>query len=146
MFTRKFGATMTDQKKKRARALGLILPGETGPHNAITDVPGVEVGVSTIIRGEGPLVMGQGPVRTGVTAILPRGKAEAGIPCAAGYSSFNGNGEMTGVLWIEEAGELQTPITITNTHSCGVTRDATLQWMAKRGIGLGAGLGPAGCG
>ena len=80
---------------------------------------------------------GQGPVRTGVTAILPRGRENAHVPCAAGYYSFNGNGEMTGVAWIEEAGELQTPITITNTHSCGVTRDATIRWLVSRGVGTG---------
>ncbi len=81
--------------------------------------------------------MGQGPVRTGVTAILPRGKQQAHVPCAAGYYSLNGNGEMTGVVWIEESGELQTPITITNTHSCGVTRDATIRWLVARGVGTG---------
>ena len=81
--------------------------------------------------------VGHGPVRTGVTAILPRGKAKAHVPCAAGYYSLNGNGEMTGVVWIEESGELQTPITITNTHSCGVTRDATIRWLVGRGVGTG---------
>ncbi len=119
----------TSAGKMRARGLGIKFPGTPGLHNAITDVPRVEVGYLTLIAGEN--------VRTGVTAILPRGKLHAHIPCLAGSSSFNGNGEMTGLAWIEEAGELQTPITITNTHSCGVTRDATLQWMAKRGIGTG---------
>ena len=123
--------------KRRGRDLGLPFEGETGPHNAITDVAGVEVGTVTLITGDGPLVVGRGPVRTGVTAILPRGKENAHVPCAAGYYSFNGNGEMTGVAWIEEAGELQTPITITNTHSCGVTRDATIRWLVSRGIGTG---------
>ena len=123
--------------KKRARELGLPFPGTPGPFNAITDVPGVEIGVSTLITGEGPLVVGQGPVRTGVTAILPRGRAGAHIPCAAGSYALNGNGEMTGLAWIEEAGELQTPITITNTHSCGVARDATIEWMVTRKIGTG---------
>lgn len=123
--------------KQRARKLGLPFPGQPGPHNAITDVAGVEVGTVTLISGEGPLVVGQGPVRTGVTAILPRGRARAHIPCAAGYYSLNGNGEMTGLVWIEEAGELQTPITITNTHSCGVTRDATIRWMVANRIGTG---------
>lgn len=113
------------------------MPGTPGPFNAITDVAGVEVGTVTLISGDGPMVVGQGPVRTGVTAILPRGRAGAGTPCAAGYYALNGNGEMTGTVWIEEAGELQTPITITNTHSCGVTRDATIRWMVKRGIGTG---------
>ncbi len=124
-------------KKRRARDFGLPLPGKPGPFNAITDVAGVEVGTVTLISGEGPLVVGQGPIRTGVTAILPRGRAKTHIPCAAGYYSLNGNGEMTGVVWIEESGELQTPITITNTHSCGVTRDATIRWMVANGIGIG---------
>lgn len=119
---------------KRGRALGLPFPGSPGANNAITDVAGVEVGTVTLISGEGPLVVGQGPVRTGVTAILPRGRAKAAIPCAAGYYALNGNGEMTGTIWIEESGELQTPITITNTHSCGVTRDATIRWLVARGL------------
>ncbi len=121
----------------RARALGLPFPGTPGPFNAITDVAGVEVGTTTLISGDGPLIVGKGPIRTGITAILPRGRAKAHIPCAAGYYSFNGNGEMTGVVWIEESGELQTPITITNTHSCGVTRDATIRWMVANKIGIG---------
>ena len=121
----------------RARALGLPFAGTPGPFNAITDVAGVEVGTTTLISGDGPLIVGKGPIRTGVTAILSRGRAKAHIPCAAGYYSFNGNGEMTGVAWIEECGELQTPITITNTHSCGVTRDATIRWMVAHEIGIG---------
>ena len=121
----------------RARGLGIAFEGEPGPFNAITDVSGVEVGYETLIRGEGKLEVGKGPVRTGVTAILPRGRAGAAIPCAAGAFSLNGNGEMTGLSWVEESGELQTPITITNTHSCGVTRDATIRWMVKHGIGTG---------
>ncbi|MFT3670862.1 MAG: P1 family peptidase [Aestuariivirga sp.] len=127
----------TPQGKLRSRGLGLPLQGEPGTFNAITDVAGVEVGVTTLISGEGRLVRGNGPVRTGVTAILPRGRSGANVPCAAGFSSFNGNGEMTGLVWIEEAGELQTPITITNTHSCGITRDATIQWMVERKVGTG---------
>ena len=115
--------------KPRGRGLGLPFDGTPGRFNAITDVAGVEVGTVTLISGEGPLDVGHGPVRTGVTAILPRGKAGAHIPCAAGHYALNGNGEMTGVVWIEESGELQTPITITNTHSCGVTRDATIRWL-----------------
>lgn len=121
----------------RGRDLGLPFPGTPGTWNAITDVAGVEVGQVTLISGEGPLKVGQGPVRTGVTAILPRGKAMTHVPCAAGYYALNGNGEMTGVVWIEESGELQTPITITNTHSCGVTRDATIRWLVGRGVGTG---------
>jgi D-aminopeptidase len=126
---------MTASGKQRGRALGLPFPGTPGPFNAITDVPGVEVGTVTLISGDGPLLRGEGPVRTGVTAILPRGRASARA-CAAGYYSLNGNGEMTGVTWVEESGELQTPITITNTHSCGVTRDATLRWLVERGIDM----------
>ena len=126
-----------EQRKPRGRDLGLPFPGTPGPFNAITDVTGVEVGTVTLIAGDGPLIAGKGPVRTGVTAILPRGRDRAHIPCAAGYFALNGNGEMTGVAWIEEAGELQTPITITNTHSCGVTRDATIRWLVARGIGTG---------
>ncbi len=119
----------TPSGKLRARGLGLPLPGKPGPLNAITDVAGVEVGYSTIIEGDS--------VRTGVTAILPRGRSGAEAPCLAGYHSFNGNGEMTGTIWIEEAGELQTPITITNTASCGTARDATLKWLVNNGIGTG---------
>ena len=124
-------------ERVRGRELGLPFPGTPGRWNAITDVAGVEVGQVTLISGEGPLRVGHGPVRTGVTAILPRVKAKAHVPCAAGYYSLNGNGEMTGVVWIEESGELQTPITITNTHSCGVTRDATIRWLVGRGVGTG---------
>lgn len=127
----------TPAGKLRARGLGLAFPGVPGPFNVITDVAGVEVGYTTLISGDGPLTVGHGPVRTGVTAILPRGRDGGAVPCMAGSFSFNGNGEMTGLAWIEEAGELQTPITITNTHSCGVTRDATLQWMLARKAGTG---------
>ncbi len=126
----------TPDGKTRARGLGLPFPGDPGPFNAITDVAGVEVGYATLLEGDGPLVVGAGPVRTGVTAILPRGRFDAGIPCFAGSSVLNGNGEMTGLAWIEEIGQLQTPVTITNTHSVGVARDATLRWMVKHGIGL----------
>jgi L-aminopeptidase/D-esterase-like protein len=127
----------TPSGRMRARGLGLPLPGKPGQWNAITDVPGVQVGTVTLNWGDGPLIAGKGPVRTGVTAILPRGPSDAHVPCAAGYHVLNGNGEMTGVVWIEESGELQTPITITNTHSCGVTRDATIRWLVARGIGTG---------
>src|ERR1700733_7872447 len=105
--------THTSDGRPRARAVlsqvALALPGEPGPLNAITDVPGVEVGVTTLISGDGPLVVGEGPVRTGVTAILPRGRAGVGQPCAAGRYSLNGNGEMTGSAWIDEVGELSLP-------------------------------------
>ncbi|WP_119268406.1 DmpA family aminopeptidase [Taklimakanibacter deserti] len=125
----------TPAGKTRARALGLPFSGDPGENNAITDVAGVEVGTTTLISGEGKLIVGQGPVRTGVTALLPRGRKKAQIPCAAGSYSLNGNGEMTGTIWIEESGELQTPITITNTHSCGVARDATIEWLVRHGGG-----------
>lgn len=120
----------TPEGKTRARGLGLPLPGTPGIYNAITDVAGVELGYCTLIEGSGKLVTGKGPIRTGVTAILPRGRDMT--PCFAGCFCFNGNGEMTGTLWIDEIGELQTPITITNTHSCGVARDATIQWLVDQ--------------
>ncbi|MDP3898019.1 MAG: P1 family peptidase [Mesorhizobium sp.] len=120
----------------RARGIGLPLPGTPGPFNAITDVAGVAVGYSTLIRGDGPLVVGEGPVRTGVTAILPRGHDGLHIPCAAGFYALNGNGEMTGTIWIEESGELDMPVTITNTHSCGIARDASVRWLYPRLQGL----------
>ncbi|MBT5434609.1 MAG: P1 family peptidase [Alphaproteobacteria bacterium] len=122
----------TPSGKTRARALGIPFDGLPGANNAITDVPGVEVGFCTLIEGEGgPLVVGEGPVRTGVTAILPCGKARPGAPVWAGQHSLNGNGELTGSWWIEEAGKADGPITITNTHSCGVARDATIEWLHK---------------
>ncbi len=124
---------VTPSGQARARALGIPFDGVPGELNGITDLAGIEVGYSTIIRGEGPLVVGEGPVRTGVTAILPRGKAGLATPVFAGGHSLNGNGEMTGFLWIEEAGRVESPITITNTHSCGLARDATLRWMVERG-------------
>jgi D-aminopeptidase len=122
----------TPSGKRRARALGVPFDGVPGTLNAITDVAGVEVGYCTLIDGEGPLVVGQGPVRTGVTAILPRGRAGVATPVFAGGHSLNGNGEMTGFLWVEEAGQVGGPITITNTHSCGTARDATLRWLVER--------------
>jgi D-aminopeptidase len=111
----------------RARELGLqigVMP--PGPNDAITDVEGVRVGHSTIVRGEGPLVVGEGPVRTGVTVILPREGSVRDEPAFAGSHRFNGNGEMTGLEWIREAGALTTPVAITNTHSVGVVRDALI--------------------
>lgn len=116
----------------RARALRLPLAGTPGPANAITDVAGVEVGYCTLVSGDGALVPGQGPVRTGVTAILPRGRSGAAIPVAAGSFSMNGNGEMTGLAWVEESGQCEGPITITNTHSVGLVRDATVRWLVER--------------
>ncbi|HYL59878.1 MAG TPA: P1 family peptidase [Candidatus Acidoferrales bacterium] len=115
----------------RARDLGIPFDGAPGPLNAITDVRGVEVGHATLIRGSGRLVVGRGPVRTGVTAILPRGRRD-GSPVFAGYFALNGNGEMTGTAWVEESGQLTSPILITNTHSVGVVRDAVIQWQLRR--------------
>jgi D-aminopeptidase len=119
----------TPSGKPRARALGVPFDGVPGPYNAITDVEGVEVGYTTIIAGEGPLVVGRGPVRTGVTALLPRGRAGVATPVFAGAFSLNGNGELTGTHWVEESGQCEGPITITNTHSCGLARDATIRWL-----------------
>jgi len=115
-------------QKPRARDLGVPFVGNTGEFNAITDVKGVEVGYSTIISGEGENSVGKGPVRTGVTAIFPRGKAKKFSPVYANWYSLNGNGEMTGTTWVTESGFLETPIMITNTNSVGVVRDAVLKW------------------
>jgi len=109
--------------KPRARDLGIPFEGIPGPLNAITDVGGVEVGMTTLIEGEG--------VRTGVTAILPRGQASSD-PVFAGWFSLNGNGEMTGTTWIDEAGLLDSPVLITNTHSVGIVRDAAIAWAVNR--------------
>ena len=111
----------TPTGKPRARAVGLKYRGTPGTHNAITDVPGVEVGYRTLIEGDN--------VRTGVTAIHPRGKGNPGDPVAAGYHSLNGNGEMTGVSWIEESGTCQGPIAITNTHAVGIAHAGIIAWM-----------------
>lgn len=115
--------------KLRARGAGIPFDGEPGEFNAITDVPGVEVGYCTLISGSGPLVVGTGPVRTGVTAILPRGVRDGASAVWAGVFSLNGYGEMTGFPWVDEAGRCEGPITLTNTHSVGVARDATIQWL-----------------
>jgi L-aminopeptidase/D-esterase-like protein len=119
--------------KPRARELGIPFDGTPGPLNAITDVAGVLVGHTTLISGEGKLVIGKGPVRTGVTAILPRGKDSMMNPVFAGWFSQNGNGEMTGTTWVEESGFLEGPVMITNTHSVGVVRDAVIQWRVAHG-------------
>jgi D-aminopeptidase len=111
--------------RPRARDLGIPFDGSPGSYNAITDVAGVAVGYSTLIEGEA--------VRTGVTAILPRGKASADQPVFAGVFSLNGNGEMTGTHWIEESGFLEGPVLITNTHSVGVVRDAAIEWRIRQG-------------
>lgn len=119
--------------KPRARDLGVPFDGTQGPLNAITDVTGVTVGQVTIVSGSGKLVVGQGPVRTGVTAILPRGAAN-GDPVMAGWFTLNGNGEMTGTTWLEESGFLAGPVMITNTHSVGVVRDAVIEWLVHKGF------------
>jgi len=124
------------QGKPRARDLGIPFEGASGAFNAITDVKGVEVGYTTLISGEGKLVAGRGPVRTGVTAILPQGRSFRGRVFAA-WHTLNGNGEMTGTTWVEESGGLGTPIMITNTHSVGVVRDAVIEWNMKHDSGTG---------
>lgn len=120
-----FSSTVYGQKP-RARDLGIPFVGNTGQYNSITDVKRVEVGHSTIISGKGENIVGKGPVRTGVTAIFPRGKKFS--PVYANWYSLNGNGEMTGTTWVTESGFLETPIMITNTNSVGVVRDAVLKW------------------
>ena len=116
----------------RARDLGIPFAGTTGPLNAITDVTGLEVGQVTVIKGKGTLDVGKGPIRTGVTAILPRGKNSTS-PVFGGWFTLNGSGEMTGTTWIEERGVIDGPILITNTHSVGVVRDAAVSWMVDKG-------------
>jgi L-aminopeptidase/D-esterase-like protein len=116
-------------QKPRARDIGIPFDGNPGKFNAITDVAGVTVGHTTIISGSGKLVKGTGPVRTGVTAILPGGKNFT--PVFANWHMLNGNGDMTGTHWITESGFLETPILITNTGSVGIVRDAALEWMDK---------------
>lgn len=114
----------------RARDLGIPFEGTPGPLNAITDVQGVHVGHTTLVSGQGKLQVGKGPVRTGVTAVLPRGKQND--PVFAGWYSLNGNGEMTGTTWVEESGFLEGPVMITNTHSVGAVRDAVVAWMVEK--------------
>src|SRR6267143_4005448 len=121
------------EKQIRARDLGIPFDGTPGKFNAITDVAGVEVGYTTIISGEGKLEDGKGPVRTGVTAVLPRGRGAMNNPVFAGYFSLNGNGEMTGTAWLEESGFLEGPIVLTNTHSVGIARDAVIAWRLAHG-------------
>src|SRR5690349_9079957 len=112
--------THTADGRPRARGLGIALPGQPGPLNAITDVEGVEVGVTTLIDGPS--------VRTGVTAILPRGRDGVGQPCAAGWYSLNGNGEMTGTTWIDEVGSFNLPVVLSNTHAIGACHTGVVQW------------------
>src|ERR1700723_556759 len=124
-------AQTATQTTPRARDLGVPFEGTPGPLNSLTDVKGVEVGYRTLISGEGKLDVGKGPVRTGVTAVFPRGKASVD-PVFAGWFTENGNGEMTGTTWVEESGFLYGPVMITNTHSVGVVRDAVIKWRLKR--------------
>jgi D-aminopeptidase len=124
--------TSAHAQKPRARDLGVPFDGKSGPNNAITDVAGVEVGHTTLIPGSGKLVVGKGPVRTGVTAIHPRGKNSNDAVFAAWFT-LNGNGEMTGTTWVDDSGFLNGPVMITNTHSVGVVRDAVIAWKVKRG-------------
>ncbi|MGA7225882.1 MAG: P1 family peptidase [Candidatus Acidiferrales bacterium] len=128
-------ATVHAQTEPRARQLGVPFEGTPGPLDAITDVKGVEVGYRTLISGEGKLEVGKGPVRTGVTAIFPRGKENLD-PVFAGWFTENGNGEMTGTTWVQESGFLYGPVMITNTHSVGVVRDAVIAWQLKYGTAL----------
>jgi len=119
------------RRKPRARDLGIAFDGIPGPLNAITDVPGVMVGHVTLVSGSGKCRRGRGPIRTGVTAILPRERAAGRV--FAGFFSLNGNGELTGAHWVVESGFLEGPVMLTNTHSVGVVRDAAIAWMIKQG-------------
>lgn len=121
------------QEVPRARDLGIPFDGAPGPRNAITDVAGVEVGHATLISGEGPRVPGEGPVRTGVTAIFPRGREGIGQAVFGGWHTLNGNGEMTGTTWLEESGFLEGPVLITNTYSIGAVHEAVIDWTNRRG-------------
>src|SRR6266478_1858865 len=131
--TRPVARSTIENKVVRARDLGVPFEGTPGKFNAITDVAGVEVGYTTLISGDGKLEVGKGPVRTGVTAILPRGHDSLNDPVYGGFFSLNGNGEMTGTAWVEESGFLEGPIVISNTHSVGVARDAVIAWRIKHG-------------
>lgn len=125
--------TPLDAQKPRARELGIsaLIGGTPGTLDAITDVAGVEVGHATLVSGGGPLVVGKGPIRTGVTVVHPRGM-QSTDPVFGAWFTLNGNGEMTGTTWLQESGILEGPIAITNTHSVGVVRDAILQWQVTR--------------
>lgn len=116
----------------RARGAGVPFPGHPGESNAVTDVPCVQVGYCTLVEGDGPLIVGKGPVRTGVTAIFPQGRERGTAPVYAGYFSMSGNGEMSGAAFIEERGRFEGPVVLTNTHSCGLARDVTAKWMSEQ--------------
>jgi L-aminopeptidase/D-esterase-like protein len=118
--------------RPRARDLGIPLHGEPGAWNAITDVEGVEVGFETLTHGEGPLHEGIGPVRTGVTVVLPLGRAHLGRSCPAGWFALNGNGEMTGTAWLDEVGALSLPVGITNTHAIGPVHCGIIDWSLRQ--------------
>ena len=128
----RFYSELCQKIPMKARELRIPFDGEPGKNNAITDIEGVEVGHSTIIRGEGNLIVGKGPIRTGVTAIFPSAKSLEEVYAA--YYSYNGNGEMSGTIWIEEAGRLKGPLCITNTHSVGVVRDAIIEWSLENDL------------
>jgi D-aminopeptidase len=123
----------------RARGWGISLDGTPGPSNAITDVAGVQVGYHTVVSGDGPLVVGTGPVRTGVTTVLPLGRDGVGQSVPAGWFSLNGNGEITGTAWLDEVGALSLPIGITNTHAVGPVHRGIIDWAVARGGALGQG-------
>ncbi len=131
-------ANYSPDGRPRARALGIPFDGVPGPLNSITDVPHLTVGHVTLISGDGELVVGEGPVRTGVTVVLPRGIEGIGRPCTAARYSLNGNGEMTGSAWIDEVGMVDLPIAITNTHSVGAVHRGIVQWIAEHRRDLAA--------
>src|ERR1700733_6205579 len=122
---------LSAQTPHRARDLHVPFDGNPGTYNAITDVPGIAVGHTTLISGEGKLQQGTGPIRTGVTSVMPRGVSNP-APVFAGYYSQNGNGEMTGTAWVEESGFATSPILITNTHSVGLVRDTVIKWQLNQ--------------
>jgi D-aminopeptidase len=128
-------AALPQTSGERARDLGIVLDGTPGRLDAITDVPGVAVGHRTLIQGSGPLRIGTGPVRTGVTVVFPRGPTDL-APVFAGWFSLNGNGEMTGTAWLDDYALLLYPISITNTNSVGTVRDAIIEWGRPRVPGV----------
>ncbi|MFP2911750.1 P1 family peptidase [Pyxidicoccus sp. 3LFB2] len=134
------GAAQAIATKPRARTLGITFGGHSGPLNAITDVPGVEVGHTTLLSGESPAEPGKGVVRTGVTAVLPRGREGVGEPVFAAMFALNGNGEMTGSHWVAESGQLSGPVMLTNTNDVGAVRDGVITWAMKRGLAWDLGL------
>lgn len=131
-------ATPASAQKPRARDLGIPFEGSPGALNAITDVAGIEVGHATLVRGAGALAIGEGPVRTGVTAVWPRGR-EVPDPVYAAWFSLNGDGEMTGTTWVRDSGIMEGPVMITNTLSVGVVHHAVIRWGVARGLERGGG-------